>query len=217
MVKVSVIMPVRNGENYMQQSIDSIKKQDVSLELIIVNDGSTDKTEQIARDNNCIVVNHEKSKGQVVAKNTGLKIAKGEYILFCDHDDVLTDNAISTMLDEFAKDKDIMVVSAKIKDFISPDAKNQNQTIKEEPYYGCLAGSILFKKEVFDKIGLFDKNIKAGEIIALMTKLEQYNIKVKKIDFVSSHRRIHDTNYGKTNRKSEFKDYAALLRQKLKR
>ncbi len=216
MTKVSIIMPVKNGSNYMQEAIDSIKDQGVDFELIVVNDGSEDNTEQIARENNCIVINHETTQGAVTAKNSGLRAASGDYILFCDHDDVLTDNAIKTMLDEFDRDKELMAVYTKIKDFISADAKNQNQTIKKEPYYGCLAGTVLLKKEVFEKIGLFDENVQAGEVISLMAKLEKYNIKLKRLDFISCNRRIHDTNYGKTNRKNEFKDYAALLRQKLR-
>ena len=215
--KISIIMPVKNGKNYMQEAINAIKKQNVELELIVVNDGSTDETEQIAKENDCIVLNHEQSKGQVIGKNTGLKVENGDYIMFCDHDDILSDNAILTMLDEFNQDNDLKVVNAKIKDFISPDATNKEQQIKPEAYYGCLAGSILFKKEVFDVIGLFDENVQAGEIIALMSKLEENNLKIKKIDFISSNRRIHDTNYGKTAKKAEFKDYAALLRAKLRR
>ncbi len=210
-------MPVKNGKNYMQQAIDSIKKQNQNIELIVINDGSTDETEQIARENNCIVINHPQSKGQVVGKNSGLKVAKGDYIMFCDHDDVLACDAIETMLKEFDCDSDLKVVNAKIKDFISPDATNKEQTIKQEAYYGCLAGSMLFKKEVFDIIGQFDEKVQAGEIIDLMSKLEKNNLKVKKIDFISSNRRIHDTNYGKTAKKAEFKDYAALLRARMKR
>jgi len=214
---ISVIMPIKNGENYMQEAIDSIKNQKQEIELIIVNDGSTDNTEQIAKDNGCIILNHQQSRGQVVAKNTGLKVATGDYIMFCDHDDLLNENAISIMLDEFEKDKELKVVNAKIKDFISSDAKNKEQQIKHDAYYGCLAGSMLFKKEVFDVIGLFNEEVQAGEIIDLMSKLEKYNLKVKKIDFISSRRRIHDTNFGKTQQKTEFKDYAALLRARIKR
>ena len=71
MTKVSIIMPVKNGSNYMQEAIDSIKNQGVDFELIVVNDGSEDNTEQIARENNCIVINHETTQGAVTAKNSG--------------------------------------------------------------------------------------------------------------------------------------------------
>ena len=54
-------------------------------------------------------------------------------------------------------------------------------------------------------------------IIALTSNFAKHRIKVKKIDFVSSKRRIHDTNYGVMNSRNEFKDYAALLRAKLRK
>ncbi len=214
---ISVIIPCKNGENYLKEAISSIKTQNMNIEIIVVNDGSTDETENIAKDLGCFVFNHEISKGQIAAKNTALKVANGDYIIFCDHDDLLTSNALQKMISEFQKDTTLEVVSAKIQDFLSLDAKNQNQKIKAEPYWGCLGGSIMFKKQVFDKIGLFNENISAGEIIWLNQKFIELNIKVKKIDFVSGRRRIHDTNYGKTNRGKEFKDYATLLRTRLKK
>ena len=72
-------------------------------------------------------------------------------------------------------------------------------------------------KEIFDTIGLFSESITAGEILDWQTKMDSYGLKIKKIDFVSTMRRIHSTNFGKTNQGKEFKDYAAILRAKLKR
>ncbi|DAA88101.1 TPA: hypothetical protein CPT87_01410 [Candidatus Gastranaerophilales bacterium HUM_5] len=214
---VSIIMPVKNGNNYMREAIYSIKNQKVNSEIIVVDDGSTDNTFDIAEKLGCKVIKHEINKGQVAAKNTGLKNAQGNFIIFCDHDDLLEPNALKTMLEEFEQDIDLMVVNAKIIDFISPDAKNLTRSIKTEPYYGCIGGSMLIKKEVFDKIGLFDASVQAGEVIALTSNFAKHRIKVKKIDFVSSKRRIHDTNYGVMNSRNEFKDYAALLRAKLRK
>lgn len=214
---ISIIIPVKNGENYLAEALEGIKKQNMDVEIIVVNDGSTDKTEEIAKEYGCKIVNHEKCLGQVVGKNSGLQVATGEYIMFHDHDELLTTTALKTMLFEFENDNDLMVVNAKIKDFISPDAKNQTQKIKVAPYFGCLAGAMLIKKVVFDKIGLFDTSVQAGEIMALTELFKKHSIKVKKIDFVSSNRRIHDTNYGKTNKGNEFKDYAILLRARMKK
>ncbi len=214
---ISVIMPVKNGRNYIQEALDGIKKQNIDLEIIIVDDASTDNTVEIAQRNGCLIIKHEKTLGQVEGKNTGLKSANGEYIMFHDHDDVLTENALSRMIEEFEIDENVMAVMAKAKDFISHDSINQNQVIRKEPYWGCLGGCILFKKDVFDKIGLFDTSIKAGEVISLTMKMKESNLNIKKIDFVSSNRRIHDTNYGKVNKKNEFSDYASILRNKLRK
>ena len=70
---ISVIIPVKNGSNYLKEAIEGIHKQGMNIEIILVNDGSTDQTEKIAKDMGCIVINHTESKGQVAAKNTGLK------------------------------------------------------------------------------------------------------------------------------------------------
>ena len=159
------------------------------------------------------MLTHKTTKGQVAGKNTGLKEAKGKYVIFCDHDDVLVPNALRRMYDEFEKDKSLEVVIAKIKDFLSMECAPRE--IRQEAYWGALGGAMLIKKEVFDKIGLFDENLKSGEVIGLNAKFEEYKIKTKKIDFISSNRRIHDNNWGKTNKNDEFKDYASILRAKM--
>lgn len=214
---ISIIIPVKNGENYLAEALEGIKKQNMNVEIIVVDDGSTDSTVEIAEKYNCKIVKHEKCLGQVAGKNSGLKIAAGEFIMFHDHDDLLENGALEIMFNEFKEDNDLMVVNAKVKDFISPDAKNKKQMIKAEPYFGCLAGSLLIKKKVFDLIVFFDESVQTGELLDLTAKFKKYTIKVKKIEFVSSYRRIHDTNHGKINKGNEFKDYALLSRGKLKR
>jgi glycosyltransferase involved in cell wall biosynthesis len=208
-------MPVKNGANYLKEALENIKKQNVNIEIILVDDGSIDDTSQIAESFGCKIIKNNTSTGQVIAKNIALKQATGDYVIFHDHDDVLTNNSLNRFLEEFKNDENIQVVNAKIVDFISPDSIDQNQKIKTVPYYGCLGGSIMFKKEVFDIIGTFNESIKAGEIIDITNRMNDSGINIKKIDFVSSNRRIHDTNFGKTNQKTEFTDYASILRAKL--
>ena len=208
-------MPIKNGENYMEEAINSIKKQNLDTEILVIDDGSIDNTAELAKKLGCKVIKHPSNMGQVVAKNTGLKFASGNFIIFCDHDDILEPNALQTMLEEFKKDTNLIAVIAKVKDFISPDGKNKNLNVKSEAYYGCLGGAVLLRKSVFDIIGKFDESIQAGEVLTLISKLAQNHLKIKKIDFISSHRRHHDTNYGRTNQKDEYKDYAKILRERL--
>ena len=92
MIKVSVIMPVYNGEKYLKPTIEKILSQSLKeFELILIDDGSKDKSGQICdeyldRDNRIKVI-HQENKGICGARNTGLKIAVGEYIAFADQDD----------------------------------------------------------------------------------------------------------------------------------
>ena len=98
-VKISVIVPVYNVEKWLNMCIDSILAQSYkNLEIILVNDGSTDKSKDICdsyskKDNRVRVLNI-KNSGQSVARNIGLKEAKGDYILFIDSDDYISDKAI---------------------------------------------------------------------------------------------------------------------------
>mgnify|MGYP002563821510 FL=1 len=105
---------------------------------------------------------------------------------------------------------------AKLKDFCSPDTPEQARYCKPKPFYGILTGSTLFKKEVFDIIGFWQEGVITGDVIDLTTRLLKAGISIKKIDFISCARRIHSANYGRTNQKDEYKDYARALRERLK-
>lgn len=215
---ISVIIPVKNGSNYINQAIEGILKQNMNVEIIVVDDCSTDNTVEIAEGYGCKIVRHEASKGQVAGKNSGLKVAKGKYILFHDHDDIMQNGALKKLYEEF--EPDVMAVEAKVQDWYSPDLsekERKNIHIKPEPYWGLFTGAILIKKEVFDTIGEFNESVHTGEIIEWQSKMDLNGFKIKKIDFVSTKRRVHSTNFGKTNKQTEFKNYAAILRAKLKK
>ena len=217
---ISVIIPVKNGSGgkYINQAIEGIQKQGLNTEIIVVDDCSTDNTVEIAQSYGCKIVRHENSKGQVVGKNNGLKIAQGKYILFHDHDDIMNEGALKRLYDEF--ETDVMAVEAKVQDWYSPDLSEEEKaktSIKQEPYWGLFTGAILIKKEAFDKIGYFNESVQTGEIIEWQSKMDSNGFKIKKIDYVSTKRRIHANNFGKTNQKTGFKNYAAILRAKLKK
>lgn len=91
-VAVSVILPVYNAENYISECIDSISKQTLdSIEIICVNDGSTDNTpailDQISQTNPLVAVINQNNSGAGAARNVGIDAAKGEYLAFIDPDD----------------------------------------------------------------------------------------------------------------------------------
>lgn len=97
--KVSVLMPVFNGEKYLREAIESILNQDFeNFEFIIINDGSTDTSSSIISsysDNRIVVVNNEKNSGLVTTLNKGLELAIGEYIVRMDCDDVSVTKRLS--------------------------------------------------------------------------------------------------------------------------
>ena len=214
---VSVIIPVKNGSNYIREALDSIVSQGIDIEIIVVDDASTDDTARIVGEYGCKVLSHLVTKGPVAGKNSGLAVAGGEYVIFLDHDDKMRPGALSALYEALDSDPDAAAVEAKVKDFISFDAGPMpGILIREEPYHGLFTGAILIRRSVFDKIGPFCENVYSGEIMEWFSKMERNHLNVKKIDLVSTDRRIHRTNFGQTNKATEMRDYATTLRNILK-
>lgn len=144
--KISVIMPVYNTEeSYFRQAIESILKQNyMDLELIIVDDGSTNNSKEVAESYNDerIVYFYQKNKGLSGARNSGMKIAKGEYITFVDSDDWLDKDSL-LILYEKAKKDDLDVLFFGINSY-------DNITKKINPYNGFMTIANEISDSVFD-------------------------------------------------------------------
>lgn len=96
---VSIIVPIYNAEQYISKCIESILAQTYrDFELILVDDGSTDMCGKIcdeyAKQDSRVHVIHQENKGVSAARNAGISLAKGEYIMFVDSDDFITENML---------------------------------------------------------------------------------------------------------------------------
>ncbi|MFB5759857.1 glycosyltransferase family 2 protein [Paenibacillus medicaginis] len=102
-IKISVIIPMFNTDEYVQETIESLLAQTFQdFELILVDDASTDKTYEIAsffasRHNQIVLYKQEKNKGVSAARNIGLELARGKYIFFVDSDDTLPEETLEKM------------------------------------------------------------------------------------------------------------------------
>lgn len=125
--KVSVIIPVYNTEDYIQETLDSIYKQTMKLkdiQLILVNDGSTDNTDKILKKNarrhpkNITYIN-KVNEGVSIARNTGLKYAEGKYVNFIDSDDKWGLKTFEAAYKFMESNPDVDVVSTRLSFFDS--------------------------------------------------------------------------------------------------
>lgn len=105
-LKLSIIVPVYNVEEYLERCIVSLIEQDLpksDYEIIVVNDGSTDNSYEIAKklaqEHDNIVLVSQENKGLSGARNTGLRCVRGKYLLFVDSDDFFTPNSIGKLLE----------------------------------------------------------------------------------------------------------------------
>ena len=112
---VSIIIPVYNVEKYIEKCLISVINQNYNnIEIIVVNDGSTDKSEYyinriLKHCDNCIIINQE-NKGLSEARNKGISLAKGKYLFLLDSDDYIKSDVIAKMVEKIEKDNsDILI------------------------------------------------------------------------------------------------------------
>ena len=117
MPKVSIIVPVYKAEAYLCRCVDSILAQSFTdFELLLIDDAGPDRSGELcdqfaAKDKRIRVIHKEKNEGASAARNTGLDLATGEYIMFCDSDDAVSPHWISHLL-QWASPKTLVVCSS---------------------------------------------------------------------------------------------------------
>ena len=194
---VSVIVPVYNGEKYIEKCVSSLVCQTYSnLEIIVVNDGSSDRTSTIVHDmqvrDSRIIVVDKINEGGSIARNTALAIAKGEWIAFSDADDYYYPNGIASLI-EVAKKTCCKIVIGNSERVEKDGRRSQRYpTFKDETvHHDYLKGSHemwgdLFHASLFDSDEyLFQPRLAYLEDRALMAKLlsreEKYAVCAKPI------------------------------------
>jgi glycosyltransferase involved in cell wall biosynthesis len=213
---ISAIIPCRNGMNYLAEAVAGIQRQNVSVEIIVVDDASTDGSASLAASLDCKVITIPHS-GLSAARNVGLKAAQGEYVLFLDHDDVMTAGTLKRFLDAFTDSVDF--VSAKVLDFVSPELSEEDKNKlapRRKPYGGLLTGAYLFKRSVFEKVGGFDEKFLTGQGVEFLLRCAKAGLQERKLNFVATGRRLHNNNMGRTMKEQENRDYSSLLREKIR-
>ena len=167
--KVSFIVPVYNVEKYVKQCLDSISKQTYNnIEIIVVNDGTPDNSGKIAdlcasKDNRIKVI-HKINEGVSAARNDGLKIATGDYILFVDSDDYIEPDYTTYMLKLIESSKTDIAVS------LNCFNERYNKQIKEDKI------EIYSQVEVLEAIYLYKIGVAVWNKIYRREFLKQNNM-----------------------------------------
>ena len=148
MVKLSIIIPVYNGEEYIDRCLQSCLRQDIpadSYEIVVVDDGSTDSSNVIlsryAMEHANVVVLTQSNKKQGAARNYGLSKAQGEYIWFVDSDDWIEANCLGRLL-ALCDDNGIEVLAI---DRINTDGKSFQEKLRNTPADKIFSGLDFFK------------------------------------------------------------------------
>jgi len=174
LTNISVIIPVFNRESTISRAIDSVLNQTYkSLEIIVVDDGSTDKTAEILKSySNNIKVIHQKNSGVSVARNNGIKNSIGEWIALLDSDDEWLPNKLKLEVDYINENLDMKILQTEeiwIRNGKRIDPKKYHKKIAGNIFQKslelCLVSpsAVIFKRSLFNEIGEFDEDLPVCE------------------------------------------------------
>ncbi|MEM6450513.1 MAG: glycosyltransferase family A protein [Cyanobacteria bacterium P01_D01_bin.105] len=199
---ISVIIPVYNGERFLAEAIESVLTQNYSpLEIIVVDDGSTDETRVVAcRYMPAVHYIYQPNSGTSVARNTGVQQAKGELLAFLDADDVWMPQKLIRQVQALQAETDIGAVFGYVQQFHSAEltqAERDAIICPTAPMDGYLPSAMLIKRSAFDHVGPFDANLVFGEFVSWYARLKDSDVKTCLLATVVARRRLHQTNKGR--------------------
>lgn len=197
---ISLIIPVYNGERFIREAIENVISQNYPvLEIIIVDDGSTDQTEAIiGLLNKNIRYIKQENEGPASARNHGLKEANGQYVVFLDADDLFPEGNFNVLIKEMLQHPELEVVHGYAQllqeDPVSRKFELIGNPKESYPYY-ISAG--LYRKSVFDKVGLFDSSLQFSEDTDWFFRAIGMNCNIKRIEEITLYVRRHENNMTK--------------------
>lgn len=218
--EISVVIPVHNGEKYLAESIQSVLDQEhAALEILVIDNGSTDGTANVARMFPSIRYFHLEEKGLAKALNYGVEQCRGGFLAFLDADDLWKPNRLAAQLEAFDRNPAVEMVFGHVEQFISPeleDSVKASLSIRDGQLPGRWRGSMLIRKESFWRVGLFDKTMDFAEFIDWYMRAEEQNLQELMLPDVLTLRRIHGANLGYTERDKRI-EYVRVLKRGLDR
>lgn len=164
---ISVIIPVYNGEKFIVRALSSVLRQGFpSLEIIVVNDGSTDGTEQLVqRLGYDIKYIYQENQGPAAARNRGLEIATGEFISFLDADDVWPDNRLAALLAPMTENPSCEIALGQLQ-YVADISRTDGQAervVLSEPHLAYNLSAALFRRRAFERVGGFDETLRHAD------------------------------------------------------
>ncbi len=175
-LEISVVMPVFNGARWLPESIASIQRQSqADLEFIVVDDGSTDDTAAVVR--RCAPAARyfrQENQGQAAARNAGLRQARGALIAFLDHDDAWPEGSLAARVQALKDTPTALYVMGRTR-FL--------ELTPPEPWVSPNLGAGLFRRAVFERVGMFNEACRLAEDVEWFFRLRELALPAITLEF----------------------------------
>jgi glycosyltransferase involved in cell wall biosynthesis len=218
---VSCIIPVFNGERYLEETLDGVFAQTHRpIEVIVADDGSTDRSAEIASAYRHAVVRvRQPNAGHAAARNLGLSVATGEYTAFVDADDLWHPEKLARQLERFAARPELGVVFTHLENFRSADGDPSPGPSEGplRPIPGYTSVSMLARSKVFADVGLLDVTLEHGNDRDWFCRAAEHGVVMEMMPDVLVRRRLHGSNRSSALSGNSRAEYLRILKASLDR
>lgn len=219
---VTCIIPVFNGERFLQEALDNAFKQSYRpLEVIVIDDGSTDRTRDIATGyGEKVRYLWQPNSGPWVARNLGIGAAEGEFVAFLDADDLWHEEKVSRHMARFREKPDLDVSVCMVQNFwvaelIEEERKFQNDR-RTKPIPGYVCPGIVVRRRQFETVGVFNKDLRHAAATDWFLRAKRNGTIIELLPEILVYRRIHQLNRSRIHAANSQDEYLQMLQTHLK-
>ena len=218
---ISVMIGAYNAEPYLGEAIESVFAQDYEpIELIVVDDGSTDGTADVARSFAQVHVIQQENGGNGAARNRGVENAAGELYAFLDADDRFMPGKLTLQKAALDADPGLDIVFGRVREFLSPELDEETRASLRppapEPMPWTAPNLMLVRRESFERVGPFTTAVRVGVTVDWFARAAEAGLRYSILPDVVLERRLHTQNNGLRESASR-SQYLEVIRQAMER
>jgi glycosyltransferase involved in cell wall biosynthesis len=218
---ITAAIPVRDGEAYLAEAIESVLAQSRPCDqLIVVDNGSTDRSAEIAAGfGPAVEVVSEPQPGIGAARNAARRATRGDYLAFLDADDLWEPEKTALQLAAFETDPRLQLVFGHVRQFVSPDLTAQEAEglqVPAEPQPGQYIGAMLARREAIEAVGPWPEDVRVSDGLTFLLRARELGLEQAMQAETVTLRRVHGANHSIHNR-NERSEFARHLKRSLDR
>lgn len=218
---ISVMIGAYNAAPYLGEAIDSVFAQDYEpIELIVVDDGSTDGTADVARSFAEVQVIQQENGGNGAARNRAVENASGELYAFLDADDRFTPGKLTLQKVALDADPGLDIVFGHVREFLSPELDEETRARLRppapDPMPWTAPNLMLVRRESFERVGPFTTAVRVGVTVDWFARAAEAGLRYSILPDVVLERRLHTQNNGLRESASR-SQYLKVIRQAMER
>ena len=207
---VSVIIAVKDGARFLAEAVNGVLQQDYRpLEIIVVDDGSTDGTAEVASSFEEVRYIYQTNQGHAAAMNAGIEAVAGEFLAFLDADDIWEPNKLELQVGYLMEHPAVDYVIARTQNFLEPGARLPASVTKDLSLTDSVLlslGTLVARKAVFEVVGVFDVTYKHAKDVDWFIRAREAGLRMAILPDILLRRRLHGSNrsFSQQSRKLEF-------------